>query len=174
MSDGKWYEFFSSSNESKRSVRKILTTILLIIMIVGYSFLIITNILIVFSIKDIKIEPDEFELTIPTNETIVLEGTFIIDNDHWNSFDIRNLKIEFAFYSDNNTYLIGDTYQKGIIPRLKISEITVNLGFNFSETPNIFMILNETEYLEMELSVEFYYVFYRIYFEIKYTIDPFE
>ena len=174
MSDGKWYEFFSRSDESTRRFKKIFTTILLIVMIIGYCILIITNILIVFSVKDIRIEPDNFELTTPTNETIVLEGVFIIDNDHWNSFDIRNLKIEFGIYSDNNTYLIGDTYKKPVIPRLKTSEITINFEFNFSETPYMFTILNETKYLKMELSIEFHYVFYRIYFEIKYTIDPFE
>jgi len=170
MSDEKWYEFFSSSDGSSRRLRKLLTTILLIVIIVGYSFLIITNILIVFSIKDIKIESEDFELTMPTNETIVLEGKFIVKNDHWNSFDIRNLKIEVELYADNNTYLIGSIYKKAVIPRLKISEITVNFEFNFSENPEMFIILNGTEYLEMELSVEFYYAFYRIYFEIKFII----
>ena len=175
MSDGKWYDFFTRSDESTKRFRKLITTILLIVIIVGYSILIITNILIVFSIKDVKIEPDEFDIMIPTNETIVLKGKFIVENDHWNSFDIRDLKMGFDFYTDNHTYLIGDIYKRDMIPRLKTSELITNFEFNFSESPDLFIALNETESLEMDLTIEFRYVFYRIYFEIEFIIEePFE
>ena len=62
-----------------------------------------------------------------------------------------------------------------MIPRLKTSELIINFEFNFSESPDLFIALNETESLEMDLTIEFRYVFYRIYFEIEFIIEePFE
>jgi hypothetical protein len=171
MTDKKWYECFESSKEDTIKIRKIITTILLVAIIGGYSILIIANTMIAFSIPEIRISSNGFGLTMPTNDTIILESNFTIKNDHWNSFDIRNLKIDFDVYADNDTYLIGDTYNNTIIPRLRIFTIFIVFMFNFSENSDIFLALNETEHLRIEQSIECYYVFYRVYFEIELIVE---
>ncbi|MBD3193892.1 MAG: hypothetical protein GF317_02475 [Candidatus Lokiarchaeota archaeon] len=165
MSERKWYHL-TFSEESKKT-RKAIATFLLILVILGYLGLIALNGYIIASAAFIRIYPLGF--TSSSNSTSFnLTGSFIVQNDHWNSIDVSNINLNFSLFTDNNTQLLGEQKDLGSIQRLQNTSIAIDLFFNASEiTPVQFEALNNTNSILFDVSLSFNYFLYGFYVRVK-------
>lgn len=149
--------------DDKKSVKKLISRLFLILVIIGYSFIAIFNVLVILSIKDIGIHPKEFQQTTPDNETIIMEGEIIIENDHWNSIDIVDLNLNISIETDQERIIFSYNIHKDVIPRLQNTTIEIEFEFSiYTLDLELFEELNSTEYIVLDLSLSFYYAFYYV------------
>jgi hypothetical protein len=147
--------YFSFKDET---TKKNLAKLLLIIIVVGYILLAGITALMSFSVVELRVIPEDFETTSPDNETIALTGSFLVENDHWYSVDITDLKIEFTLSTDNGTEITTALIEKDAIPRMTNTKVSFDLEFDLLEIGlEKFIALNETESLELGLNIGFVY-----------------
>lgn len=163
------YEVDFSKRE--RNIKKTIAILLQILVILGYVFYIGYNIIIPWSALEIRINPGEFSETIVDNETIIFGGVFEIDNDHWNSMDIRDLSINITFSLTNGTSLLDYSFEKDIIPAREKTDIEIEIPIGI--TMFGFELLNSSLELELDLDIEvsFWYCLTGLSFSIKSTIE---
>lgn len=174
MSKKKEFLKVYEKKESKKALKrkKLIARILLIIIIIGTISLIGINTFITSSISGIKISADDFEDYSPNNETIVLEGSFKIDNRHWNSIDIRNLEINFEIFTEDDIEIIDKTIKKRLIPRGKATEIEIDLEFKLLELGDKdFNSLETSKEIGIDIEISFDYAFYEIGFKVSLETD---
>jgi len=172
---GKWWDI-DFTNKEREKVKKIISKLLLILVILGYLFYILYNIMIGFSAFELvfndRIDMQNLEATQPDNETIILEGAITIDNDFWYSIDISDLLFNYRIITDNGITIGDYKIEKDLIPRCEKIDIDINLNFTFSELElEDFIALNSTEYLVMSVIISFRYGLYGIKFSMETKID---
>jgi hypothetical protein len=162
-------------SEKSYKFRKFLSVILFLAMLIGWSFLIGYNIYIAFATAQIRVHPQGFSGTYsPTNITV--GGTFIIENDHWNSIAIRDLNVSYSIYTDNGTKVM-DYENVQDAPNHKNTSVTLDFMFvNVTDmTPAEFWILytalNETTSLTFDLSISLKYGLYAAYVYVNLTTE---
>ena len=147
--------------EGSRDLRKGLSRILFLVLLIGYLTLFGINAYIISSVTPLRIYPQGFSQSMPDNQTIRLEGAFLVENDHWNSVDITDFEIDFTMLTENGTELISRTTGQDLIPRQQ--NTTITLGFNLTLADlslNKFYALNNSEYLLFDMQVSFNYFLY--------------
>jgi len=147
--------------------RKFLSIVLLLILIGGYSFLIIYNLYISFATSEIRVEPSEFEQEGGySNETIAIGGEFLVDNDHWYSIDIRDFTIDYEVFTDDDVKIASKkTTQQ--IPKQEKTKIKIEIGldkddYTLDEFKDLAEALNQTKSLLWEIEVSFKYGLYEV------------
>ncbi|TXT58715.1 MAG: hypothetical protein BAJALOKI2v1_310003 [Promethearchaeota archaeon] len=146
-----------------RDLRKGISIIIFLGLLVGYLLLFGINAYVFSSIIPIRIHPQGFSQSMPDNQTIRLEGQFIVENDHQNSVDISDFQINFTIFAENGTELISQTNTQDLIPRQQ--NTTVSLGFDLSLadiTLEKFYALNNSDYIIFDMRISFKYFLYGI------------
>ena len=177
MSKEKLSDTFSSVEWSEKSkgLRTKISVFILIAMILGYIFLVLFNVVVAWSATGIRIETDDFERSSAGNETIGIEGTITIRNDHWYSLDINDLVIEMEIETEDHNEIYDKKITKSVMPRLKNTEIELDFGFSASDIDpahnETYIDLATTEELIIKFSVSVRYTIYIMTFEIEVTTD---
>ncbi|MEJ2252588.1 MAG: hypothetical protein P8Y97_23375, partial [Candidatus Lokiarchaeota archaeon] len=149
---------------------KVISIILAIIITLTTLGLIGANGLVMLGTSGIRIQPKGFSMTSPTNTTIVLNGTFNVENDHFFSMDIRDINLNFTMFTDNNTEIAGQQQTIGTIPRLLNKTINIFLNFNLTTlSPAKLSALNNTAYMVFDVSLSLKYFWYDLLLGIKFN-----
>jgi len=106
---GIWTKIYFKGDITK--IKKTFSILLLILIIIGYSFLVIYHLVVLFSIPNLKILPENLNQYQPTNDTIIFEGNFLIKTQ----IPISDFNLKFSVLSENETLLLNfDIYKKYI------------------------------------------------------------
>jgi hypothetical protein len=146
--------------------------ILLIIFILGHLFIFGGNLFIITSAKDVRIYPETLQTETPDNETLILSADILIENDHWNSVNIKDLSLNLTFFTLNQTQIYSESYKKNLIS--KKQNTTLNFEFEFSThtlDEETLSILNSTDLICLNINLGFYYSIYLISLNINTTIN---
>jgi hypothetical protein len=155
-----------------KDYKKTISKILLIVLIIGHLLLIGANAFIIVSAKDVRIYPQTLNADTPDNETIILSGSVLIENDHWNSVSITHLNLNLTFTTLNGTRVFSDTYEKERIPRTQ--NTTLDFNFEFSThtlSEEMIEMLNSTDSIKLNAYLSFFYSIYRITLNFNTTIN---
>ncbi|MFX0140444.1 MAG: hypothetical protein ACFFDN_42790 [Candidatus Hodarchaeota archaeon] len=156
--------------ESKSSRQKISIGIL-IVLILGYIFLVLFNVVVAVSATGIRVKTKNFDRASVDNETIGIKGDIIIRNDHWYSVDIDDIVIEMEISTEDGKEIKEKKKEISKIPRLKNEIIELDFTFSTSDIdPDIIEVyesLIDSDELIIEFSVSFRYTIYIIELEIE-------
>jgi LEA14-like dessication related protein len=164
----KWYYLrFGKKTEKSRKVISIILSIIITLATLG---LIAGNGIVMLGTSGIRIQPQGFGIDSPTNTTIVLNGTFNVQNDHFFSLDIRDIKINFTMFTDNSTEISGQEQTIGTIPRLQNKTINILLNFSLATlSPAKLSALNNTAYMVFDVSLSLKYFWYDLFLGVKFN-----
>ena len=156
---GKWYDFDFSDKRTK-SIRKTASIVLLVVIIVGYLLIVAFNVFVFTSMLGLRVIPQEYIQSTPDNETIVMQGSALIKNDHWNSLSVHDLRVGLNLYTDEGYSIYNETLFTQI-PRLQNTVLNLSFTISFGELSlETFASLNNTEYIQLDLSLSFRYGLY--------------
>lgn len=159
-------------DEQSKGFRTKLSTLFLLIIVIGYMFLYGYLAYVSASSWGIKLDLKDFEDKQPTNTSIGIDGGVVIDNSHWYSADITDISIKMSLYTDDDVKIKSKTITKDIIPRLTKQEIELDFDFTLADfdTFEDWDSLNQTDELKIKFEVKYTYAYiYNIDFEI--TMD---
>jgi len=140
-------------------LRKNLNILFLLILIVGYSSLVIYNAIIFVSFFHLKIEPHQMSASQPNNETYIISGEVDVET----IIEITDLNVSLSIMADDNTTLINDDFIKDRIPPNEKTTIKFNFTFDINEMDvKMFESLNSTETLTLKVDASLVYGGYRI------------
>jgi hypothetical protein len=165
MSERKWWHLTFS--EKSRKSRKILAIFLLILVVLGYLAFFALNAYIIASTLFIRLSPQGFTSENPEPDVMILNGTFLLDNSHWNSIDITDFDLDYTLYA-NDTLIIQQERDPITIPRQKQTNVSIDLSFNASEmTSEQFNAINSSSYLIFDVSLSFKYFLFGFFVNVK-------
>jgi len=162
-------------SEESKSFRKKVSIFILISIILGYLFLVLFNVIVAWSATGIRIETDDFDRSSAGNETIGIEGSITIRNDHWYSLEINDLVIEMEIETEDHNEIYDKKITKSVIPRLKNTKIELDFKFTTDDYDpalnETYLDLATTEELIIKFSVSVRYTIYIMTFEIEVKSD---
>lgn len=165
MSERKWW--YLTFSEKSRKSRKALATFLLVLVVLGYLAFFALNAYIIASTIFIRIYPQGFSSSNPDPNSIMINGTFLVDNSHWNSIDITDFELDYTL-SANNTEIINNDKEPIIIPRQQKTNVSIDLFLNASDlTTEQFNAINSTSYLIFDVSLSFKYFLYGFFVNVE-------
>ncbi len=157
--------------EESKSLRKKISIGILIALILGYIFVGLFNVVVVWSASGIRVKTKNFDRASVDNTTIGIKGDIMIKNDHWYSVDIDDLIIEMGIYTEDGDKIKEKRKEVNKIPRLKNELIELDFTFALSEVDlddiMAYYSLINTDKLIIEFSVSVRYTMYIIKFEIE-------
>ena len=157
--------------EESKSLRKKISIVILIALILGYLFLVLFNVFVLVSAYGIRVKTKNFDRASVDNETIGIKGDIIIRNDHWYSVDIEDLVIEMKISTEDGDKIKEKKKEVNKIPRLKNEIIELDFTFSLSDVDldeiMAYYSLTQSDELIIEFSVSVRYTMYVIEFEIE-------
>lgn len=166
MTDSNWLKIKDRKRYPK--IAKILKVIFIIgvIIFIGLNAFIISSIFPI-DIKNYRGTLDLNTESLQSNSTVSINSTFLIENDHINSISLRDVSIHLGLYS-NETYIIGDTFYGGYIPRRENNQFSFQLDFNLSMlSEEKIHILNKTKSASLSVDIDFSYLLLKIGFKFQ-------
>jgi len=161
--------------EESKSLRKKISVLILIALILGYVFLVLFNVVVGVSALGVRVKTKNFGRASVDNETIGIKGDIIIRNDHWYSVDIEDLVIEMEISTEDGDEIKDKRKVVNKIPRLTNEKIELDFTFSLSmlsvEDIMAYLSLLDTEKLVIEISVSVRYTMYVLEFEIETEAD---
>jgi len=161
--------------EESKSLRKKISLVILIALILGYVFLVLFNVFVAVSATGIRVETKKFDRVSVDDESIGIKGDILIRNDHWYSLDINDLQIEMEVETEDHKDVYDKTIYKSVIPRLKNTEIELDFLFTVSDIDlahnETWIDLATTEELIIKFTVIARYTWYIMKFEIERKVD---
>lgn len=154
------------------SLRKILSIIILIVVIVGYTLLVFHISLIFYSFSKLKVEQENFEYYTPNNNTIILEGDIVVQTE----MEIRDLYLNFSLYTDTDLLFAEEEYEKDLIKKGEANEIAYQFVFEFIDmTLEDFLALNATKYVFFKIYATLNYggIIFELYVEFQQDVEVF-
>lgn len=122
-------------SQESHKFRKFLSIICFLILLGGYSFLFIYNIYTSSATSQLRVVPQEFSSDIDdVEQKITLSGNVLIDNDHWNSINIKNFKLTISMFTENKTTKIDALKLTTDIPNHKNTTLKLSLELNLNES----------------------------------------
>ena len=161
--------------EESKSLRKKISVLILIALILGYVFLVLFNVVVGVSALGVRVKTKNFDRASVDNETIGIKGDIIIRNDHWYSVDIYDLVIKMEISTEDGDEIKDKRKVVNKIPRLTNEKIELDFTFSLSmlsvEDIMAYLSLLDTEKLVIEISVSVRYTIYVLEFEIETEAD---
>ena len=161
--------------EESKSLRKKISVLILIALILGYVFLVLFNVVVGVSALGVRVKTKNFDRASVDNETIGIKGDIIIRNDHWYSVDIEDLVIEMEISTEDGDEIKDKRKVVNKIPRLTNEKIELDFTFSLSmlslEDIMAYLSLLDTEKLVIEFRVSVRYTMYVLEFEIETEAD---